>query len=76
MSAPRYQPTADVEVRITLTLYYTDSLRIARDGEIYASEIKAAESAMLQHVRHIEKHAATLGLSVQDNDDGVEVEEI
>lgn len=76
MSAPRYQPTADVEVRITLTLYYTDSLRIARDGEIYASEIKAAESAMLQHVRHIEKHAAALGLSIQDNDDGVEVEEI
>ena len=31
---------------------------------------------MMDHVRAIEKHANGLGLSVEDNDDGVEIDEI
>jgi hypothetical protein len=74
MSAPRYQPTADVEVRITLNLYYVDALRINRDGELLASAEKEAAAAMLAHVREIEKLANKLGLSVEDNDDGVQID--
>lgn len=76
MSEPRFQPTTDVEVRITLTFYFTDHLRVKRDGEIYASAADEARRAMMGHVRSIEKHANALGLSVEDNDDGVEIDEI
>lgn len=76
MSEPRYEPTTDVEVRITLTFYFTDKLRVKRDGEIYAGAAKEARDAMMDHVRSIEKHANALGLSVEDNDDGVEIDEI
>ena len=76
MSEPRFEPTTDVEVRITLTFYFTDKLRVKRDGEIYAGAADEARRAMMDHVRFIEKHANSLGLSVEDNDDGVEIEQI
>ena len=76
MSEPRFQPTTDVEVRITLTFSFTDKLRVKRDGEIYAGAAAEARDAMIDHARSIEKHANGLGLSVEENDDGVEIDEI
>lgn len=73
MSAPRFQPTTEAEVVINLNLYFTADLRINRDGEIMASAEAEAKRAMLAHVREIEKLANKLGLTIEDNDDGVEV---